>query len=137
MIPETGLGDIGRTRSLATEIVERAATEDFDDLIDEHHNPSLPDSATVPQRRIAQMLAPAYVAALTGREPGEVVGPVQFTFQEEEVFAIIKILELREAGEYSYEDLEPQIRSTLMASKREQALLEGLRNQTYVRIPER
>ena len=103
----------------ATELAERAKTEDFEPLIDDYHEPSLPDSATVPQRQVAQFLAPAYVAALTGREPGEIVGPIQFTYQGQELFAIIRIVELREAGEFSYEDLEPQIRASLMAQKRE------------------
>lgn len=134
--PEIGVRDIGVARAFASEVAERAKTEDFDSLIDAHHEPSLPDSATVPQRQIAQFLAPAYVAALTGREPGEIVGPVQFTFQDRELFAIIRIVQLRDAGEFSYEDLEPQIRANLMASKREEALLNGLRAKTYVEIKE-
>ena len=134
--PEIGPRDIGVTRAFATELAERAKTEDFEPLIDDYHEPSLPDSATVPQRQVAQFLAPAYVAALTGREPGEIVGPIQFTYQGQELFAIIRIVELREAGEFSYEDLEPQIRASLMAQKREQALLEGLRAKTYVEIKE-
>ena len=134
--PDIGLGDIGATRSFAAEIAERARAEDFESLIDEYHESSLPDSATVPQRQIAQYLAPAYVAALTGREIGEIVGPIQFTFQGEELFAIIRIEQLRDAGEFSYEDLEPQIRATLMAQKREEALLDGLRARTYVEVKE-
>ncbi len=134
--PDIGLRDIGATRAFAAEVAERAKTEDFDALIDEYHEPSLPDSATVPRRQIAQFLAPAYVAALTGREVGEIVGPVQFTHQGQELFAIIRIVELREAGEFSFEDLEPQIRASLTAQKREQALLDGLRAKTYVEIKE-
>ncbi len=132
--PEIGPRDIGRARVFASELAERARAEDFDALIDEYHDPSLPDSATVPQRQIAQMLAPAYIAALTGREPGEVVGPIQFTWEQDEIFAIIKILEMREAGEYSYDDLAPQIRASLMRQKREEVLLDGLRAKTYVEI---
>ena len=134
--PDIGLGDIGATRTFAAELAERAETEDFEALIDEHHEPSLPDSATVPQRQIAEYLAPAYVAALTGREPGEIVGPIQFTFQGEELFAIIRIEQLRDAGDFRYEDLEPQIRANLMAQKREEALLNGLRARTYIEIKE-
>lgn len=132
--PQIGPRDIGRTRTFATELAERARTEDFEELIDEYHNPSLPDSATVRQRQISPPLAPAYVAALTGKEAGEIVGPIQFALQGEELFAIIRIGELREAGEYSYEDLEPQIRATLSAQKREQALLDGLKAKTYIEI---
>ncbi len=134
--PEIGLGDVGATRAIAANVAERALTEEFESLIDEYHDSSLPDSATVPQRQIAQYLAPAYVAALTDREPGEIVGPIQFTFQGEELFAIIRIERLREAGEFSYDDLEPQIRATLIAQKREEALLDGLRARTYVEVKE-
>lgn len=132
--PQIGPRDIGRTRVIATELAERARTEDFEDLIDEYHNPSLPDSATVRQRQISPPLAPAYVAALTGRESGEIVGPIQFSLQEEELFAVIRIGALREAGEYSFEDLEPQIRASLTTQKREQALLDGLKAKTYIEI---
>ena len=132
--PQIGPRDIGRTRAFATELSERAQTEDFQDLIDEYHNPSLPDSATVRRRQISPPLAPAYVAALTGRRTGEIVGPIQFSLQGEEIFAIIRIGALREAGEYSFEDLEPQIRASLAAQKREQALLDGLKAKTYIEI---
>lgn len=134
--PDIGLRDIGATRAFAAEVAEEAKTGDFDALIDEYHEPSLPDSATVPQRQIAQFLAPAYVAALTGHEAGEIVGPVQFPYQGQELFAVIRIVELREAGEFSFEDLEPQIRASLMAQKREQVLLDGLRAKTYIEIKE-
>lgn len=132
--PRIGPRDIGRTRTFATELAERARTGDFEELIDEYHNPTMPDSGTVRQRQISPPLAPAYVAALTGRETGEIVGPIQFALQGEELFAVIRIGELREAGEYSFEDLEPQIRATLTTQKRRQALLDGLKAKTYIEI---
>ncbi len=130
--PETGPSDNSRTRALAEEIVARAATEDFEALIDEYHDTSLPDSATVPQRQIAQILPLAYVAALTGREAGEIVGPLQFGYLDQQRFAVLQIVGQREAGEFTYEDLEPQIRATLMRQKRIEALMEQLRARTYV-----
>lgn len=130
--PETGPSDNSRTRALAEEVMARAATEDFEALIDEYHDTSLPDSATVPQRQIAQILPLAYVAALTGREVGQVVGPIQFGYLDQQRFAVLKIVELREAGEFTYEDLEPQIRATLMRQKRVETLMERLRAKTYV-----
>lgn len=130
--PETGSSDNSRTRALAEEVVARAATEDFEALIDEYHDTSLPDSATVPLRQIAQILPLAYVAALTGREAGQIVGPIQFGYLDQQRFAVLKIIEQREAGEFTYEDLEPQIRATLMRQKRIQALMERLRAKTYV-----
>lgn len=130
--PETGPSDNSRTRELAEEVVARAATEDFEALIDEYHDTSLPDSATVPLRQIAQILPLAYVAALTGREAGQIVGPIQFGYLDQQRFAVLKIVEQREAGEFTYVDLEPQIRATLMRQKRIQALMERLRAMTYV-----
>jgi len=130
--PETGPQDNTRTRRLAEEVAARAATEDFQALIDEYHDSSLPDSATVPQRQITQILPAAYLAALTGREEGEVVGPIQFGYLGQERFAVLKIVEQREAGEFTYEDLEPQIRATLMRQKRVEALMANLRARTYV-----
>lgn len=130
--PETGPQDNSRTRRVAEEVAARAATEDFQALIDEYHDSSLPDSATVPLRQIAQILPAAYLAALTGREEGEVVGPLQFGYLGQERFAVLKIVERREAGEFTYEDLEPQIRATLMRQKRVEALMENLRARTYV-----
>ena len=131
--PDVGPADISRTRELAAEVFALAQDEDFQALIDEYHDASLPDSATVPQRQVAQILAPAYVAALGGREPGETVGPIQFNYRGQERFAVIKIVELREAGEYTYEDLELQIRASLMQQKRREALLDQLRAKTYVK----
>ncbi|MCY4399955.1 MAG: peptidylprolyl isomerase [Gemmatimonadetes bacterium] len=131
--PEVGPGDILRARQRAQEVADRAQTEDFQALIDEFHDSSLPDSATVPQRQVAQILAPAYVAALSGREAGETVGPMQFNERGQEYFAVLRIIETREAGEYTYDDFEPQIRSTLMQQKRLEALLARLRAKTYVR----
>ncbi len=130
--PETGPQDNSRTRRVAEEVAARAATEDFQALIDEYHDSSLPDSATVPMRQIAQILPAAYLAALTGREEGDVVGPLQFGYLGQERFAVLKIVEQREAGEFTYEDLEPQIRATLMRQKRVEALMENLRARTYV-----
>ena len=129
---ETGPQDNTRTRHVAEEVAARAATEDFQALIDEYHDSSLPDSATVPQRQITQILPAAYLAALTDREEGEVVGPIQFGYLGQERFAVLKIVEQREAGEFTYEDLEPQIRATLMRQKRIEALMQSLRAKTYV-----
>ncbi len=131
--PEVGPADVLRTRQRAEEIATQAKSEDFQALIDEFHNASLPDSATVPVRQVAQILAPAYVAALTGREAEETVGPFQFNERGQEYFAILKIVETREAGEYTYSDLETQIRSTLMQQKRLDALLARLRAKTYIK----
>ena len=114
--------------------MERAASEDFQALVDAYHDSETPDSATVPVREVAQYFPPAYVAALSRREAGEIVGPVEFKLREQDHFVVLKILEVREAGEYVFEDLRESIRANLIEQKRVEALVESLRAKTYVEI---
>ena len=144
--PVTDYADITRARELAQEIAERAGSEDFQTLIDQYHDPEAPDSFTVATREVAQQFPPAYLAALSRREAGEIVGPVEFAFRERqhvpafgivlpgEYFAVVRIVEVREAGDYTYEDLEESIRAWLIYDKRVAALVEGLRAKTHVEI---
>jgi len=133
--PRTGPADVTATRDLASELAARAAAgDDFQAIVDENHDALLPDSATVPRSQIAQLLPPAYLSALSGRSAGDVVGPLQFSYRDEEHFAVLKILETREAGAYVFEELAPQIRSGLMEQKRLDQLIEGLRDKTYIEI---
>lgn len=132
--PVTDYTDITRTRELAQDIAERAQSEDFQTLIDQYHDAETPDSFTVATREVAQQLPPAYLAALSRREAGEIVGPIEFAFREQDHFAVILIVEVREAGDYTYEDLVESIRATLIEEKRVKALVESLRAKTYVEI---
>ena len=136
--PVTDYADIGNTRDLAQQIAERAQSEDFQALIDQYGDRSIqePDSFTVAVREVAQQFPPAYVAALGGREPGEIVGPIEYRVQEKDHFAVLKIVEVREAGEYVFEDWKESIRATLIDEKRREALVEILRATTYVEIKE-
>ena len=132
--PVVNYSDITRARDLAEEIAERAGSEDFQALIDEYHDPETPDSATVPVNEVAQYFPPAYVAALSQREAGEIVGPIEFKFQEQDHFVVLKIIQVREAGEYVLDDLREVLRGQLIEQKRVEALVESLRARTYVEI---
>ncbi len=144
--PATDYSDITKARELAQEIAERARSEDFPTLIDQYHNSETRDSFTVATREVAEGFPPAYLAALGRREAGEIVGPVEFAIREGQIvpafgvvlpgeyFAVIRIVEVREAGDYTFEDLEEFIRETLIEEKRVQALVEALRAKTYVEI---
>lgn len=132
--PVVNYSDITRARELAEEIAERAGSEDFQTLIDEYHDSETPDSATVPVREVAQYFPPAYVAALSQRAAGEIVGPIEFKFQEQDHFVVLKIIRVREAGEYVLDDLREVLRGRLIDEKRVEALVESLRAKTYVEI---
>ena len=132
--PVVNYSDITRARELAEDVAERAGSEDFQSLIDEYHDSETPDSATVPVREVAQYFPPAYVAALSQRDAGEIVGPIEFKFREQDHFVVLKILRIREAGEYIFEDLRESYRASLIDRKRVEALVERLRAKTYVEI---
>ena len=131
----TDYTDITRARELAEEIVRRAESEEFQDLIDEYHDPEAPDSATVPVREIAEWFPPAYLAALSQRQPGEIVGPVEFKDPRgQDHFVVIRIIGVRDAGNYTYEDVREGLRGELIDRKRVEALVESLRARTHIEI---
>lgn len=139
IVPTVSLADVALTRELAEEIAEEARLDDdFESLIADFNDPFLPDSATIAQDQVISLLArdwhPAYVAALTGRSAGEIVGPIQFTYRGQERFAVIRIVETRAAGAYTYEDLAARIRRDLIEQKRREALISGLRAKAHVEI---
>lgn len=133
---ETEESDLQAAQALAREILARASSEPFQDLIDEYHDPLMPDSATVPTASIGQMIAPAY-AELSSRTAGDLVGPLSFEFRGEQRIAVIRVLDVREAGAYSFEDLREQIRTTLIQQKRRDNLIADLRRTTFVEIKQR
>ena len=134
--PATTVADRTRVRALATELAERAKTEDFRTLVDEYHDSLEPDSGTIAERQIAGILPAAYLAPLTVGQPGEISGPIQFTATRSglDAFAIIRVSERRPAGEYTFEEFEPQLRQRMIEQKRVRAHIDGLRARTYIEI---
>ncbi|MXW15969.1 MAG: hypothetical protein F4139_15510 [Gemmatimonadetes bacterium] len=133
--PVTSFADITMTRELAEEVVERAQSEDFQTLVDQYGDPETADSFTVAIRDVAPPRFPAaYVAALSQRVAGEIVGPVEFNDFGQDFFVVIKIIEVREAGAYTFEDVRDGLRERLIEQKRVQALVEALRAKTYIEI---
>ena len=133
--PATGTADRNRVRELATELAERAKTEDFRALVEQYHDSLDPDSGTIAERQIAGALAAAYLSPLTVGQPREIMGPVQFTTRSgREAFAVIRIIERKPAGEYTFEEFEPQLRLRMGQQKRVRAHVDDLRARTYIEI---
>ncbi len=80
---------------------------------------------------------PAYVALRTVSS-GDVVGPLEYNGGQGNAqdvrFAVVKVLEVREAGAYTFEDLRPQLASQLQQEKQLERILEELRARTYIQI---
>ena len=133
--PAAGTAERIRARELATQLAERAKTEDFRALVDEYHDSLEPDSGTVAERLVAERLPAAYLAPLTTGQPGEISGPIQFTTRGGlDAFTIIRIIERTPAGEYTFEEFEPALRQRLGEQKRVRTHVDNLRARTYIDI---
>ena len=94
----------------------------------------IPDSLEVAVEQLRQL--PAELGrVLTGGAPGELVGPVEFPLGGgQPAWAIFQIIQSRPEGEYTLEDLRPQIRERLQQEKLEERLIENLRARSFVEI---
>lgn len=125
-------------KALARERAEELRTrleagEGFVALREEFGDPDSPDTLEVPFDRLRD-LPPGFAEPLLRSEAGQVIGPVEFETQGAPRFAVVKVLEVREGGEYSFEDIRGQILDRLQQDKLLENILEELRSKTYVQI---
>jgi hypothetical protein len=85
--------------------------------------------------RIGTALGPAYTAALSGAEAGDVVGPFEATGSSgKPAFVVIKVMQSRAQGAYELDDVRDNIRNELERRKKFEALVDQLRGEVYIRI---
>lgn len=134
--PERTQQDLERTRALAEEIAaEVRAGTDIETILarDVPEFDEAPDSLTVPFEQISD-LPPAY-APLRTASAAQVLGPLEYQLGPgEDRIAVVQVVEIREAGAYTLEDLRAQLSSLLQQEKQRARLLEGLRERTYIDI---
>lgn len=105
----------------------------MDSLIEAVHDPA-------EQSRIGPALQDSlpmpYRSELRGASRGEVVGPFRVPSSTEETFAVARVAEVTEAGDYTLEDetLRLQIRRFLQREKLLNEVLEELRRRTYIDV---
>ncbi|MDX1673599.1 MAG: peptidylprolyl isomerase [Longimicrobiales bacterium] len=131
--PEVTAEDRSRTVERAREVAEAARSgASMDSLIDAVHDP-------VEQSRVGPVIRdslPApWTTELRGADAGDVVGPFQIPGAQE-AYAVAKVSEVTEAGEYSLQDqeLRAQIRQFLQREKLLEEVLTELRRTTYIDI---
>lgn len=126
--------DVARTRARADEIrAEAEGGTPLSRFSGEHEQLGLPDSLEITQDQLDQ-LPSGYAAALRAVQGGEIVGPVEFPAQGNPAFAVIQVLSVRDEGEYSLEDLRPQIREQIRGEKFDERLIRDLRARTFVEV---
>jgi len=132
--PQASEDDRVRALETAEEVRSRLeAGEDFDALREAYGDPESADSLEYPFDQLRQ-LPPGYAEPLLQGDPGQVIGPIEYEAAGRARFAVIRVLAVREGGEFSLEELRPQIRGRLQEERLVEMILEELRAQTYVQI---
>jgi peptidyl-prolyl cis-trans isomerase SurA len=141
-IPEIGPEDVERARQLASDIAQRAqAGESMVALYDEYSvpvaaEPLAADSMTIPFEQL-DALPPAY-GILAGAITGAVVGPLEYqagSGRSGDVrLVVVKVLEVREAGAYTFEDLRGQLATQIQQDRQRERILDDLRARAYIEV---
>lgn len=128
--PEDG----ARARAQAEDALEQIrAGAPFRNLTQDQRSANLPDSITIERDRLDQFPS-EYASALRSAQPGDLVGPVPFPTGQGDAWVIVRMLDSRPAGEYSYEDVRGLILERIRNEKFEERLIAELRARTYVEI---
>jgi peptidyl-prolyl cis-trans isomerase SurA len=93
-----------------------------------------PDDQITVTRAQVDRLPPAYAEAMRAATVNEVVGPVPLQDERLTRFAVIRLTERLDAGEYTLDDVRDTIRGRLQEEVMMERLLEDLRGQVHVRI---
>jgi peptidyl-prolyl cis-trans isomerase SurA len=79
-------------------------------------------------------LPPAYAQALQGATRGEVIGPVEVEGAGNPRYAVIRVSDRVEAGEYTLEDVREQVRARLEEARMMEQLVEELRREVHIAV---
>jgi peptidyl-prolyl cis-trans isomerase SurA len=133
--PEAGPDDLRRARELAAALADsvRAGTP-VNELNERHGEEDGSSRIQVSREQIDDELPDGYATALADVEEGQVVEPFEIQLGPASVLAIVKVAEVREAGDFVFEDLRDQIRLRLQEQKKIERLREQLRAAAYIDI---
>jgi peptidyl-prolyl cis-trans isomerase SurA len=135
IIPETSDQDLVRTQALADSLAERVRAGDpVEPLHEEFGQADQPSTFSIPRNQIASELPPGYGEALATAGEGEVVGPFTSDLGGRQYLVVIRVAEVREAGEFTFEDFREPIRNRIQQEKRMERLVAQLRAGTHIEI---
>ncbi len=135
LIPQANAADIDRALAKADSAVARArAGEEMALLQELYGSPDESTDLTVSRQQISEALPPEYAQALAGAGQGDVVGPFATQIGPARLAVVLKLEEVRAAGEIEFEDVRARLRQQLQQQKQLERLWESLRSRTYVDI---
>lgn len=132
---ETNAADEESAQALAGEVLERArAGESMRALHEEYGYEAQPplDSLQVFTPQLGS-LPPGYVTEIGSAAEGDVVGPIEFD-DRGRVFAVVKVLETRPEGDYTYDDLRTRVEDQLRETRVLDEIIEELRARAHVEL---
>lgn len=133
--PQVRSADLDRVRAQGQELAARIREgESALELHREFGDTTQPADFTIPRNELSTQLPPGYAQALSLSSEGQVVGPFQTTLAGQTYFSVVDVVDVREAGEFTFEDVRDQIRQQIQQQKRVERLWEGLRSRTHVEI---
>ena len=134
IIPEKTESDLASARELAMDVRQRAESgTSMNDLYEEFSDPAAPDSITFAFEQLNE-LPPAYGMLRTASE-GDMVGPLEYEVGPGETrLAVVSVIDVREAGAYTFEDLRGQLAAQLQQERQIERIIEQLRARTYIDI---
>jgi len=134
--PEIVESDRQEARARAEEIAEGVRAGGLmDDLYrDEGDDSEEYEQGTWSRAGIAQIPYEGFAQQLTGASEGDLIGPFQTRAGNQEYFAVIRIEEVRGAGEFTFDDLREDIRTGLSNQKKLERILQRLRDRGYIEI---
>ena len=134
--PETGFAADERAVTTANEIARRLrAGESMRELLTEFRDQldaDVPDSVSVAREQISEALPPPYRQPLAGAAQGDIVGPFSFPLRERTTWVVVEVTEVQPPGEYTFEELRPQIESQLIEQRQMDRVLDALRERMLV-----
>jgi peptidyl-prolyl cis-trans isomerase SurA len=133
--PESGPDDLSSTIEKARGIASRLeAGESMNALATEFgHDDRIPVQLPRVSRDALDQLPEGYAAALVDVTEGEILPPFQVMLQGPFV-AVMRVKEVREAGEFTFEDVRDQIRDRLSEQKNLARIWQRLRENAYVDV---
>jgi peptidyl-prolyl cis-trans isomerase SurA len=134
IVPEKTEADMERARELAQDVLEQAeAGASMAELAELYSDPAAPDSLTFPFDQLSE-LPPAY-GVLRSASTDQYVGPIEYLLPTGEArLAVIHVIEVREAGAYTLEDVKAQLTAVIQQERQREQLIAALRARTYISV---
>jgi hypothetical protein len=120
-----------RAQAIRDSISEGAPIERF---MTNNAEVGLPEEVTLRLDQLDQLPA-TYAQSLRGARAGDVLGPLTFVAGlNQTVVAVARVSEIRQEGEFTYEDVRDQIRARLQEERFVNRVHERLASQTHVEV---